>query len=97
MELGTTTVRMLPNWPKSQDPPTPHNTPINPPTRLRIQRLAQEIGGRMSPSVAPTDSRIPDLAGCARSHLLSMMFMIPMPPTSSEPQPPAPTGYETAS
>ena len=63
-------------------PPAPSTIPTAPPVRARITASIRNWE-RMSRSRAPTAIRIP-ISRVRSVTDTSMMFMIPMPPTSSE-------------
>ena len=65
----------------SRDSPTPSSRPMAPPRR-RSSRSRRGTGGRCR-AAAPDRATDADL-GVRSSTVASMMFMIPMPPTSSE-------------
>jgi len=66
----------------SRDAPMPTNTPMVPPKRLSVIASIKNCS-MMSPACAPTAIRMP-ISRVRSVTLTSMMFMMPMPPTTND-------------
>ncbi len=82
IEPGTNTARMAPTALKAYAPPTPSNTPTSPPIRLRMM-ASRRNWSRTSRGRAPSACRKP-ISRVRSVTLTSMIFMMPMPPTTKE-------------